>query len=124
MEVTATMKFVRLSSQKVRGIARCLKGMPAGRAVEAMSFDSRKGAALILKTLKSAIANAENNAKLAAESLVVKQVAVEEGTAMKRYRPRARGGAGRIRKRTSHIRVVLAESDGSGKGAVKSWARR
>ncbi len=119
MEVTAIMKFVRISGQKVRGIARCLKGMPAGKAVEAMRFDSRKGAALILKTLKSAIANAENNAKLAADGLIVKQIAIEEGTAMKRFRPRARGSAGRIKKRTSHIRVVLVEAGGAGKGVVK-----
>ena len=111
MDVRATTKFVRVSPSKVRDLARKIQGMPVARALSAMQFTQRKGAALILKTLKSAVANAENNAKLSAEDLRVKEAVIENGPSIKRFRPRARGGAGRIIKRTSHIRIVLADKE-------------
>jgi large subunit ribosomal protein L22 len=111
MDVKATMKFVRISPTKARDLARKIQGMPVADALNAMQFTRRKAATLILKTLKSAVANAENNAKLSAENLRVKEAVVENGPTMKRFRPRARGGASRILKRSSHIRIVLADNE-------------
>ena len=73
---------------------------------------SKKGAYLLNKTLKSALANAENNAELSVDTLVVKSVMVDEGPTMRRTMPRARGSANMIRKRTSHITVILADQEG------------
>jgi large subunit ribosomal protein L22 len=111
MDVKATMKFVRISPTKARDLARKIQGMPVADALNAMQFTRRKAATLILKTLKSAVANAENNANLSAENLRVKEAVVENGPTMKRFRPRARGGASRILKRSSHIRIVLADNE-------------
>ena len=111
MDVKATMRFVRISPTKARDLARKIQGMPVDEALNAMQFTRRKAATLILKTLKSAVANAENNANLSAENLRVKEAVVENGPTMKRFRPRARGGASRILKRSSHIRIVLADNE-------------
>lgn len=111
MDVKATMRFVRISPTKARDLARKIQGMPVADALNAMQFTRRKAATLILKTLKSAVANAENNANLSAENLRVKEAVVENGPTMKRFRPRARGGASRILKRSSHIRIVLADNE-------------
>ena len=77
-----------------------------------LSYTPKKGAYLLNKTLKSALANAENNAELSVDTLVVKSVMVDEGPTMRRTMPRARGSANMIRKRTSHITVVLADQEG------------
>ena len=76
------------------------------------SYTPKKGAYLLNKTLKSALANAENNAELSVDTLVVKSVMVDEGPTMRRTMPRARGSANMIRKRTSHITVILADQEG------------
>ena len=110
MEVNSTLRFARISPLKVTDLAREIRGKPVAKALQVLQFSHRKGAFLLLKTLKSAVANAENNAKLSADNLVVKVVAVETGPSMKRFRPKARGMAGPIRKRMSHIRIVLAET--------------
>ena len=109
MEVRAVSKFVRISPTKVRDLARTIQGLSAADALSKVQLNSRKGAFLIHKTLKSAIANAENNAGMQSESLVVKEAVVDNGPTMKRYQPRARGRAGRITKRMSHITVVLTD---------------
>lgn len=109
MDITAKSKFVRLSPRKARDFARRVQGLSAGDALKITEFGTRKAARLIGKTLKSAIANAENNANLSVEELTVKTAVVEEGPRMKRYWPRARGGVSRIKKRMSHIRVVLTD---------------
>ncbi len=111
MEVAAISKFVRISPTKVRDLCRTIQGQTAGDALKAIQFNERKGAFLLLKTLKSAIANAENNAKLSADDLHVKIAVVESGPTLKRFRPRARGMASHIRKRTAHIRIVLADAE-------------
>lgn len=98
-----------MSPKKVGEVTRQIQGLPASRAVELLRVIPRKSARLVEKTLKSAIANATNNAKLSAESLMVKLAVANEGRRMKRYQPKARGSAGPIIKRTSHIRIVLSD---------------
>lgn len=108
MEVTATAKYVRISPSKARDLARELKGLRVADALRITEFNSRKAAFYIGKTLKSAIANAENNADVSAEDLFVKGALIDEGPTMKRFWPRARGMVSPIRKRMSHITVVLS----------------
>ena len=109
MEVTAKTRFVRISPTKVRDLARTIHGQSASEAMQRIQFSSRKGAKLLLKTLKSAIANAENNAKLSADTLLVKEAVVDRGPVLKRFRARARGMAGSITKKMSHIKIVLTD---------------
>ncbi len=113
MEVTAVTKFARLSPTKARDLVRRMQGLPVAEALQVTDFSARKAATLIGKTLKSAIANAENNAKLAVDELVVKEAVVEEGPRMKRYWSRARGGIRPIRKRMCHIKIVLTDGEQS-----------
>ncbi|MBL7076880.1 MAG: 50S ribosomal protein L22 [Kiritimatiellae bacterium] len=109
MEVTARTKFARLSPTKARDLARKMQGLPVADALKITDFSARKAAAMIGKTLKSAIANAENNAKLAVDELTVKEAVVEEGPRMKRYWSRARGGIRPVKKRMCHIKIVLTD---------------
>jgi large subunit ribosomal protein L22 len=109
MEVRAVSKFVRLAPRRARDLARAIQGLPVTEALKVTDFSERKAATLIGKTLKSAVANAENNAKVSADSLRVKEAIIGEGPAMKRSWPRARGMASRIRKRTSHVTIVLTD---------------
>ena len=109
MQVTATTKFVRLSPTKARDLARRVQGLPVSDAMALTDFSPRKAAEMIGKTLKSAIANAQNNENLSADDLVVKEAVVDDGPTMRRYWPRARGGASPIKKRMCHIRVVLTD---------------
>lgn len=110
MEVVALTKYNRISPKKVREVARAIQGYPATEALELLRFIPRKSARLIHKTLKSAVANAENNHNLNSDDLVIKSAIVEDGPAFRRFKAAARGSAKPIRKRTSHIRVVLAET--------------
>ncbi|MDR1457361.1 MAG: 50S ribosomal protein L22 [Puniceicoccales bacterium] len=107
----ATLKYVRTSAKKVRDVARLLKGKSALDAVALMKNIRRKSARLIGDLLHSAIANAENNNNLAANKLMVESVIVEEGPVLKRFIPAARGSAHPIRKRMSHIRLILKNID-------------
>ena len=109
MDVLALTKYVRMSPLKARGLARRVQGLPAGEALSVTELTPGKAARMIGKTLKSAIANAENNADLSVDELTVKTAVVEEGPRLKRYWPRARGGASPILKRTSHVRIVLTD---------------
>jgi large subunit ribosomal protein L22 len=109
MEVTATTKFVRLSPKRARDLARQIQGKPVGEALRTVDFNQRKAAKLMGKTLKSAIANAENNASLSADRLVVKEAVVEDGPILRRFWPRARGMVSPIRHRMSHIRITLSD---------------
>jgi large subunit ribosomal protein L22 len=93
----------------VREVTREIQGLPVAAALDVLAFTPKKAAFLINKTLKSAIANAENNANLKAEGLVVKEAVVGEGPTMKRMMARARGSGSRILKRTSHIRIILSD---------------
>lgn len=107
MEVTSTTKFVRLSPKKARDVARAIQGLPAANALDILTFTPKKAAVLIGKTLKTAIADAENNFSLDANSLVVKEAVIGAGPTLRRFKPRAKGSAGPILKRTSHISVTL-----------------
>src|ERR1700758_5170483 len=109
MEVRSTYKYARISPFKVREVTREIQGLPVSAALDLLAFTPKKAAFLIGKTLKSAIANAENNANLKPDGLVVKQAIVDEGPRLKRIMARARGSASRILKRTSHIRIVLSD---------------
>lgn len=110
MEVSATTKYVRMSPTKARNLANEIKGLPVADALRITEFNARKAAVQIGKTLKSAIANAENNEGLLVESLYVKNAIVDGGPMMKRYRPRARGMASPIQKKTSHITVIVTDT--------------
>ncbi len=109
MEIKAETKYVRISPNKARDVARLLQGKSAQEAMDLVKFIPRKAAVLFAKTLKSAIANAEHNNEIAIEDLVVKQAVVGEGPTMKRFVAKARGMAGRINKRTSHLEIVLSK---------------
>ena len=110
METKAVAKYLRLSPQKARLVARNVKGLPVEDAINLLRFTPKKAAKLINKVLNSAVANAEQLPGVDIDSLVVKQVLINEGPTLKRIRPRAMGRANRILKRTSHITVVVAES--------------
>ena len=109
MEVESTYRYARISPFKVREVTREIQGLPVSAALDLLTFTPKKAALLIGKTLKSAIANAENNANLKPDGLVVKEATVGEGPTFKRIMARARGSASRILKRTSHIRIVLSD---------------
>jgi len=109
MDVSATTKYVRLSPTKGRDIVRRLRGKSVSEALMLISCSPRKAAKLVQKTLKSAIANAEHNADLEVNSLVVKTAVIDEGPVLRRFWPRARGSASPILKRTCHIKIVLTD---------------
>jgi large subunit ribosomal protein L22 len=109
MEVRSIYKYARISPFKVREVTREIQGLPVSAALDLLAFTPKKAAFLINKTLKSAIANAENNANLKPDGLVVKEAVVGEGPTFKRMMARARGSGSRILKRTSHIRIVLSD---------------
>jgi large subunit ribosomal protein L22 len=109
MDVSATTKFVRISPTKVRDLSRQMQGLPVGDALRVVSLSARKGAFHLTKTLKSAIANAENNADLEVDNLIVKTAVVDEGPRLKRHWPRARGMVSPVIKRMCHIKVVLTD---------------
>src|SRR5437660_9748866 len=109
MEVRSIYKYARISPFKAREVTREIQGLPVSAALDVLAFTPKKAAFLIGKTLKSAIANAENNANLKVDGLVVKEAVVGEGPTLRRIMARARGSASRILKRTSHIRIVLTD---------------
>src|SRR5437773_1304729 len=109
MEVRATYKYAKISPFKAREITREIQGLPVSAALDIVAYSPKKAAALVNKTLKSAVANAENNANIKVDGLVVKEATVGEGPTMKRMMARARGSGSRILKRSSHIRIVLTD---------------
>jgi len=109
MQVKAYTKYARMSPQKVRKVARAIQGRNAAEALEMLNLIPRKSARLIGKTLKSAIANAENNNNLSSDALKIESAIIEQGPAFKRFRPAARGSAHPYKKSTSHSRIVLTD---------------
>ena len=109
MEVRSTLRYAKISAFKVREVTRAIQGLPVSAALDLVAFSPKKAAGLISKTLKSAVANAENNANLRVDGLVVKEATVGEGPTMKRMMPRARGSGSRILKRSAHIRIILTD---------------
>lgn len=109
MQVIATHRYARISAFKAREVTREIQGLPAVDALQQLGFIPKKAAPLIAKTLKSAIANAEHNNNIRPELLVIKEAVIGEAPTIKRVRPKARGSAGPVRKRNSHIRIVLTD---------------
>ena len=112
MRVSATAKRLRISPRKVRLVADQVRGKPVEKALNILNFNNRKGAALVRKVVESAMANAETNEGANIDDLTVAAIAVDEGITIKRFRPRARGRADRILKRTCHVTVTVADGDG------------
>ncbi len=109
MQVQAITKNVRMSAQKMREVVRQIQGLSALQAQAVLAVVPRKSARFVAKTLKSAIANAENNNGAKPESLRVKEAVAGQATTLKRFTPKARGSAGPILKRSCHIRIVLSD---------------
>ena len=109
MQVISTHRYAKISAFKAREVTREIQGLPATDALQQLAFIPKKAAPLIAKTLKSAIANAEHNNNVRAELLVIKEAVIGEAPTIKRMRPKARGSSGPIRKRNSHIRIVLTD---------------
>ncbi|MBI5819724.1 MAG: 50S ribosomal protein L22 [Verrucomicrobia bacterium] len=109
MDVQAITKYARMSHQKVSEITRQIQGLSVAHALDVLQFTPRKSARIVLKTLRSAVANAENNANLAADTLVVKEAVVGTGPTFKRWKASARGMAAPRLRRTCHVKIVLAE---------------
>jgi large subunit ribosomal protein L22 len=111
MEVAARLKGAQISAQKVRLIADQVRGMRVEEALGLLEFSTKKAAHMVKKLLDSAIANAENNEGADVDELKVSSIFVDEGMTMKRLRPRAKGRADRILKRSCHITIKVADSD-------------
>ncbi len=111
MEVKAKLKYARISPQKARLIADQVRGMHVEKALEVLMFSQKKAAGIVKKILDSAIANAEHNEGADIDELSVTQVMVDQAPTMKRIRPRAKGRANRILKRTSHITLVVGDGE-------------
>lgn len=109
MQVKAVARTVRIAPRKARLVMDLIRGKQVGEAVSILNLTPKAASPIIEKVLKSAIANAEHNYELDANSLVITQAFVDEGPTLKRFRPRAMGRASAINKRTSHITIVVSE---------------
>ena len=109
MQVSAKANRLRISPQKARLVVDMVRGKPVSDALDILSFSNQKGAMLVRKVVESAIANAENNEGADIDELKVSEIFVNEGLTMKRIKPRAKGRADRIFKRTSHITVTVSD---------------
>ena len=121
MEFRAEYKNAKVSPKKARDVAREIQGMQVSEAINTLTFTPRKAARFLNKTLKSAVANATNISEekpeigVDIEELRVKEAVVNDGRTLKRYKPRARGSAGAILKRQSHITIIISDSGDSEK---------
>jgi large subunit ribosomal protein L22 len=111
MRTHAQAKYIRQSPYKVRRVLDLVRGLPVAEARNVLDFTNRRPSPTIRKVLDSAVANAEHNLALDADELFVAEAYADEGPTLKRWRPRARGRATRIRKRTSHITIVVADQN-------------
>jgi len=111
MEVAARLKGAGISAQKARLVADQVRGLPVEQALNVLEFSTKKAAHLVKKVLNSAIANAENNEGADVDELKVSTIFVDEGMTMKRLRPRAKGRADRIFKRSCHITIKVADGE-------------
>ena len=109
MQVQAITKNVNMSAQKVREVVRQIQGLSAVRAQAVLAIVPRKSARIVAKTLNSAIANAENNNGAKIENLIVKEAVAQTAATLKRFTPKARGSAGPILKRRSHIKIIVSD---------------
>ncbi len=109
MQVHAITKNIRMSAQKMREVVRQIQGLPALQAAAVLAVVPRKGARIVAKTLKSAIANAENNKGAKPEALRIKEAVAGNAGILRRFTPKARGSAGPILKRNCHVKIVLSD---------------
>ena len=122
-EVRAIHRYARISDQKAREVTRAITGMPASQALNVLNFTPKKAAILIGKVLRSAIANAESQHEIDADDLYVKSAQATKGPILHRIMPRARGSAAPIRKRMSHITVIVAPKPEESGEAKKKGAK-
>ncbi|MFH1223735.1 MAG: 50S ribosomal protein L22 [Pseudomonadota bacterium] len=109
MEVTAKTRYTRIAPRKLRLVADMIRGQMVSKAISTLKFTPKRGGKIMYKTLMSAVANAETKATMDVDNLYVKKVWVDEGPMMKRYMPKAQGRATEIRKKMSHLNIVLDE---------------
>ena len=109
MEIRAAARFVRISPRKVRLIMDQIRGKKIENALNMLSFAPQRGAGILLKLINSAVANAEQNPEIDVDTLYIKRIYADAGPTLKRFRPRALGRATNIRKRSSHLTVILDE---------------
>lgn len=109
MEVKASLKYARVGAQKARLVADLVRGKDVNEAVKTLTFLNKKTALMVKKLIESAVANAEYKKVMDVDNLYVKTIWVDQGPVLKRFRPRAQGRAFGVRKKTSHINVVLEE---------------
>lgn len=124
MEVRSIYKYARISSQKARQVTRAITGMPVSQALSVLDFTPKKAAFLVGKVLRSAVANAENNHEMDAEELVVRSAVATPGPTLKRIMPRARGSAAPIKKRMTHITVILGAKEEEKPAGEKPAAKK
>ena len=120
MEAKAVEKFIRIAPRKLRLVADAIRTKRVNDAVDLLTFTTKKAALIIKKAVQSAAANATENHKMNEDDLVVEKIFINEGPILKRFRPRARGRATRIRKRTSHLTVIVSdgkEEEAKGNGS-------
>ncbi len=111
LEARASLKFARISARKVKVVADLLRGKDVQEALAIVKFTPKAASEVLEKLLKSAIANAENNHEMNSDNLYIAEIYANQGPTLKRIRPAAKGSAVRIRKRTSHITIVLREKE-------------
>jgi large subunit ribosomal protein L22 len=111
MEVKAVAKYMRISPLKVRMLIGSIKGKSVGKGLDGVKFMPQKAAKILVKVIQSAVANADQNPNVDVDSLIIRNILVDQGPTLKRFRARARGRGSRILKRTSHITVILAEGN-------------
>jgi len=111
LEIYAISRNVRMTPRKVRLVGEALKGKPLNEALALLRFMPHRASTVVLKAVRSAVANAENNFDLDPEDLYVVRVIADQGTSLRRYRPKARGRVGPVRKHSSHVTVVVREKE-------------
>lgn len=126
MQVHARLRYLRMSPRKVRLVIDMVRGLSVDAAIQQLTFSPKEAAGPVLKLLKSAIANAENNHQLDRKTLKIAKITADGGPTLHRYRPRAFGRAAPIRKRTSHVQIILSDESPADvhKAQVKGGRKR
>ena len=121
MDAKAVEKYIRMSPRKIRYVVDLIKSKSIEDAIDILSFTPRRAATVVKKAIQSAMANATENHDMEEDDLFISKILVNEGPTLKRFRPRARGRATRIRKRTAHLTVYI--SDGKGEEAKEDGSK-
>src|ERR1700690_3678036 len=109
MEVKASLKFARMAPRKIRLVADMVRGKGVNEAIQILTFVNKKSAPILKKLVQSAVANADQKKTVDLDTLYVKHISVDQGPTLKRYMPRAMGRASEIKKKTSHVNLILEE---------------